>query len=203
MTDKIKKLLNVGAGHPDSGAKLPAFFSSKQWHEIRLDIDPQNSPDVLGTMLDMSEIADNSIDAIYSSHNIEHLYPNEVPSALNEFKRVLKQDGIVVITCPDLQSAAALIAEDKLLETIYQSPGGTVTPFDIVYSHRNYTGRDKPFMAHHCGFTLSVLMGTMKSHGFASVVGKRRMTAFDLWVCACVKEKTKEQLDLMGSEFLP
>jgi SAM-dependent methyltransferase len=179
-----KTLLNVGAGHPKSGAKIPRAFQTPDWKELRLDIDPANEPDILGTMLDMSAVADESVDAIYSSHNIEHLYPNEIPTALKEFLRVLKPDGFAVITCPDLQAAAQMIAEDKLMEVAYSSPAGPVTPFDIVYSHRNFTGRDKPFMAHHCGFTLKVLIGTLKSNGFPSVAGKRRPAAIDLWVVA-------------------
>ncbi|MCU7837531.1 MAG: methyltransferase domain-containing protein [gamma proteobacterium symbiont of Taylorina sp.] len=197
MSNERKKLLNVGAGHPDSGAKIPAFFQNNHWKEIRLDIDKNNQPDVLGTMLDMPEIKDSSIDAIYSSHNIEHLYPDEIPIALKEFKRVLKTDGLVVIACPDLQSAAKMIAEDKLLDIAYKSPAGIVTPFDIVYSHRNFTGRDKPYMAHHGGFTLTTLIDTLKSNGFVSVVGKRRQSFFDLWVCASIEDKTKEELNMM------
>jgi len=44
-------------------------------------------------MLDMPAVADGSVDAIYSSHNIEHLYPDEIPVALKEFLRVLKPEG--------------------------------------------------------------------------------------------------------------
>lgn len=179
-----KIVLHVGAGHRNSGAKLPIVFQSQDWKEVRLDIDPVNEPDIIGSMLDMTAVMNESIDAVYSSHSIEHLYPNEIPQALSEFLRVLKPEGFAVITCPDLQAAAQMIVEDKLMATAYISPAGPVTPFDIVYSHRQFTGRDKPYMAHHCGFTLSVLIGTLKSNGFASVAGKRRIGAFDLWVVA-------------------
>jgi hypothetical protein len=37
------------------------------------------------------------------------------------------------ITCPDLQAAAEMIAQDKLMETAYTTGSGmVVTPFDIV-----------------------------------------------------------------------
>ena len=192
MTNNAPKiLLNVGAGHPKSGARIPHAFQSSEWKEVRLDIDPANEPDVIGTMLDMSAVANESADALYSSHTIEHLYPNEIPQAMKEFLRVLKPQGYAVITCPDLQAAAEMIAQDKLMETAYTTGSGmVVTPFDIVYSHREYTGRDKPYMAHHCGFTLKVLNGTLRSNGFASVAGKRRARGLDLWVVA-----TKQQMD--------
>jgi hypothetical protein len=44
------------------------------------------NPDIVGTMTDMSAVADASVDALFSSHNIEHLYPHEVPVALAEFR---------------------------------------------------------------------------------------------------------------------
>ena len=199
-----KILLNVGAGHPQSGARLPDAFQSAEWKEVRLDIDPANEPDVIGTMLDMSAMPSESADAIYSSHTIEHLYPNEIPLAMKEFLRVLKPQGYAVITCPDLQAAAEMIAQDKLMEVAYTTGSGmVVTPFDIVYSHREYTGRDKPFMAHHCGFTLKVLNGTLRSNGFASVAGKRRARGLDLWVVAMKEQTDEDALRELATKVLP
>ncbi len=198
-----KILLNVGAGHPKSGALIPPVFRSAAWKEVRLDVDPVNQPDILGTMLDMSAVGSNSVDVIYSSHNIEHLYPNEIPAALQEFLRVLKPEGYVVITCPDLQAAAQMIAEDKLMDVAYNSPAGAVTPFDMVYSHRMFTGRDKPFMAHHCGFTLKVLAATLQSNGFITVAGKRRPAAFDLWVVASKSTMSEESIRELADRILP
>lgn len=198
-----KILLNVGAGHPRSGAKIPRGFQTVEWEERRLDIDPANEPDILGTLLDMSAVGDAHVDAIYSSHTIEHLYPDEIPVAMQEFLRVLKPDGFAIIACPDLQSAAQMIADDKLMEVAYTSPAGPVTPFDIVYSHRQFTGRDKPYMAHHCGFTLRVLIGTLKSNGFRTVAGKRRPAAFDLWVVASKSEMSDEAIRELAGWALP
>ena len=101
-----------------------------------MDIDPGVDPDIVGTMTDMAAVPTASVDAVFSSHNIEHLYSHEVPVALGEFIRVLRPDGFAVITCPDLQSVARLIAEDKLIETAYVSPAGPIAPLDIVYGYR-------------------------------------------------------------------
>lgn len=203
MTTTTKTLLNVGAGHPKSGARIPDAFQTLEWKEVRLDIDPANQPDVIGTLLDMSAIETASVDAIYSGHTIEHLYPSELPQAMQEFLRVLKPEGYAVITCPDLQAAAEMIAQDKLMEVAYNSPAGPVTPFDIVYSHRMFTGRDKPYMAHHCGFTLTVLSGTFGSNGFASVAGKRRPKHFDLWVVATKGSMEEGALRELAGKVLP
>ena len=116
-------LLHIGCG-PKRKDKTTSGFNTPEWTEIRLDIDPLVSPDVTGTMTDMSAVASESVNAIFSSHNIEHLYPHEVPVALKEFLRVLKPEGFAVITCPDLQSVCALVAQDKLTDAAYSAPAG-------------------------------------------------------------------------------
>ena len=67
---------------------MKAGFNTEAWIELCLDIDEQVSPDIVGTMTNMSAVADTSVDAIFSSHNIEHLYPHEVPLALKDFPKV-------------------------------------------------------------------------------------------------------------------
>ena len=155
----MQKLLHSGCG-PKRKDRTTRGFNSPEWDEIRLDIDPSVSPDVIGTMTDMSAVGSSSVNAIFSSHNIEHLYPHEVPAALAEFNRVLTEDGFVVITCPDLQSVCALIAEDKLTQPAYTSPAGPIAPLDILYGHRPAMAKGNLYMAHRCGFTRRVLDGT-------------------------------------------
>lgn len=197
----MKMLLNVGAG-PRNGALVPQVYRNSDWKVVRLDIDPAFEPDIIGTMTDMSAVPDESVDVVYSSHTIEHLYPNEIPTACGEFLRVLKPEGYAVVTCPDLQAAAKLIAEDKLMDMAYPSAAGPVTPFDIVYSHRRFTGRDKPFMAHHSGFTLSVLLGTLKSNGFPVCAGKR-WQSFSLWAVAAKNPMSDDVIRELAERVFP
>ena len=105
-----RKLLNVGCGQ-SRPEQLPLYFQSSQWQEIRLDLDPLVKPDINARIIDMSVIADSSIDAIWSSHNLEHLNSYDVPLALAEFKRILKPNGFSLITLPDLQALAQQIIE--------------------------------------------------------------------------------------------
>ena len=131
----MKMLLHVGCGNKRKD-RTTRGFNTNDWWEIRLDIDSSVKPDVIGTVSDMSGVATASVDAVFSSHNIEHLYPHEVPKAMEEFLRVLKPDGFAVLTCPDLRSICARIAEDKLLDTLYQSGMGPITPLDVMFGHR-------------------------------------------------------------------
>lgn len=181
---KKKRVLHVGAGHPDNGATLPEVFLTPDWEEVRLDIDFLNHPDIIGSILGMGAVKDESVDAVYSSHNIEHIYFHEVPQALREFLRVLRSDGFLVITCPDLQSVCGYVVDDKLTNTIYDSPGGPISPIDILFGHSASLAAGHQFMAHKCGFTLTSLTAALQSAGFAMSAGKRRLSGLDLWVVA-------------------
>ncbi len=204
----MKTFLHVGCGPLIRDDKTqqpfrPQGFDLENWNELRLDINPAVNPDVVGTMTDMSAVASGSVDAIFSSHNIEHLYPHEVPIALAEFKRVLRSDGFVVITCPDLQSVCALVAQGKLTEPAYISPAGPIAPLDILYGHRPPMSQGNLYMSHRCGFTLNVLIGTLESAGFLKVVGNCRPSHFDLWSLACVADINNEQLLRLARQFFP
>jgi predicted SAM-dependent methyltransferase len=156
----MNTFLHVGCG-PKRKDRTTAGFAD--WNELRFDIDESVQPDLVGTMTDMSSVSTESVDAVFSSHNIEHLYPHEVPVALSEFLRVLKPDGFAVITCPDLQAVCALVAEDKLTEPAYTSPAGPIAPLDILYGHRPPMARGNLYMAHRCGFTEKVMSGTLQT----------------------------------------
>lgn len=198
----MKSFLHVGCGGATKDKTTPEF-AKEEWREIRFDINPDVKPDILGTMTDLSAVADASVDAIFSSHNIEYLYPHEVPLALKEFLRVLMPDGYVVLTCPDLQSVSKLIVEDKLTEPAYVSPAGPIAPLDILYGHRPALARGNLYMAHRCGFTQKTLNAAFKEAGFASVVSLRREHAFDLWVIASKCERSREELIQLAALHFP
>src|SRR5215469_9077478 len=129
-----KIVLNVGCGYPDKQGLHPAF-QGPDWQEVRLDIDPSVNPDVICSMTDMRPIETASIDAIWSSHNLEHLHRHEVPIALLEFLRVLRPGGQMLLTLPDLQKIAELVASDGLEDEAYRSPSGPITALDMIYGH--------------------------------------------------------------------
>ena len=137
----MKIFLHIGCGSLNKSSCLG--FDNDNWKEIRFDIDESVNPDIVGTMTDMKSVETASVDALYSSYNIDHIYPHQVPIALREFHRVLKEDGIVVIKCPDIQGVCEAVAQDKLLEPLYDSPGGPISPIDALYGMESTYRRRK------------------------------------------------------------
>lgn len=196
------KFLHVGCGPKTKTSTTPGFNSS-HWEEIRFDIDERVAPDIVGSITDMSSVDEESVDALYSSHNIEHLYPHEVGSAFKEFLRVLKHDGFLFITCPDLQSVCQLVADDKLLEVAYTSPAGPISAIDMLYGHRPSMKDGNLYMSHRSGFTERTLLGTARHYGFKSFVTLRREEYFDLFLLATKSEWEEERLEELADLHLP
>jgi SAM-dependent methyltransferase len=176
-----KIVLNVGCGYASRHGLHPSFQNA-EWRELRLDINPAVNPDVLCSMTDMHPIETGSVDAVWSSHNLEHLHRHEVPLALAEFKRVLRPGGEVLLTLPDLQRIAELVASDGLEDEAYASPAGPITPLDMIYGHTPSLARGNEYMAHRTGFTARTLRQLLFEAGFVGVVLQR--DGFSLWARA-------------------
>lgn len=177
-------LLHIGCGSAGP-ERLPAYFRTSQWREIRADIDPSVQPDIVCSMLDLSCIADASIDAIWSSHNLEHLSWFEVPVALGEFRRVLKADGFALMNVPDLRAIARYILEDKLTDTLYNSAAGPISPLDVMFGHQRSIEAGNSYMAHRTGFTATTLGQALANAGFDEV-RVHEGGHWDLWGLACM-----------------
>lgn len=194
QSEARRKVLHVGCG--SKGLRhLPPPFQDGSWAEIRLDIDPGCKPDILGTITDMEGVADGSVDAVFSSHNIEHVFAHEVNTALQEFLRVLAPEGFAVITCPDLQSLGEAIAAGRLEDPLYVSPAGPVAPIDILYGHRGAIARGHHYMAHRIGFTRKTLLEALGRAGFGSAgVRPKREGSVNLWAVGTKRQVAREEI---------
>ena len=197
----MKTLLHVGSG-PQDKSDLKGF-NNDDWSEIRLDIDKDVKPDIVGSLTDLSLVENASVDAIYSAFNIDHIYPHEVPIALKEFYRVLNDDGIVVITCPDMQGVCEAIAQDKLLNVLYESSSGPISPIDVLFGNRREVSAGNEYMAKKGGFTYSELDRVFFEEGFKTRVGGRREEMYELFLVAFKQEKSNEQIQKIAIPFIP
>ena len=197
----MKTLLHVGCG-PQDKSQLQGF-NNNNWNEIRLDIDEDVNPDIVGTLIDLKLVETASVDAVYSAFNIDHIYPHEVPIALKEFYRVLQDDGIVVITCPDMQGVCDAIAQDKLLDVLYESSSGPISPIDVLFGNRREVSAGNEYMSKKGGFTYSELDRVFFEEGFKTRVGGRREEMYELFLVAFKQEKSNEQIQKIAIPFIP
>lgn len=177
-----KKVLHVGCGPQHGEALHPMFRDTREWEEVRLDVNAEVAPDIIGDIRSMPNVESGSMDAVWCCHNIEHIYAHEVPLAFAEFLRVLKEKGLLVMQLPDLQRTAEHIAADKLEEPLYLSPGGPISPLVIVYGHTGSIAAGNHFMAHKTGFTARSMGMKLLEAGFCNVNVIR--DGFDLHVVA-------------------
>lgn len=199
----MKKFLHVGCGLQEKSSTTRGF-NTDDWVEIRYDIDKSVCPDYVGSMIDIGIIEDGSVEGVFSSHSIEHLYAHEVPLAFGEFLRVLNDDGVVILTCPDLKSVCELVAQDRLTDTAYESGMGPIAPLDILYGHRASIQQGHLFMAHKCGFTERVLSATLQDAGFMNnATMSRGAPYFDLWAAASKTQLSDEELREIVEKHFP
>lgn len=185
------RVLNAGSG-PYAPKKLHPTFEG--WKEVRLDIDPRVKPDLLGSITDMRSVApDASFDAIWCSHNLEHLHAHEVRPALTEFRRVLKPTGFALITCPDIEAVAQLVVDGRLEATAYTSPQGPITALDMIYGHGASIEKGNLFMAHNTAFTAERLGTLLVECGFHEA-WTTKGRAFDLWAVGFMPDADRAPL---------
>jgi len=121
---------------------------------------PADYVDHLGDARDLSRFADASFDEIYASHIVEHFdYSGELENTLREWHRVLKPQGRLGISVPDLDVLARLfIQRDKL-------------SFDqrFMVMRMMFGGHANEYDHHKVGLSDDLLTGYLMLAGFSQV----------------------------------
>lgn len=142
--------LNIGAGPYEM---IPDWLSITIWREKfddgEIPIKTNNSRvfkhpiyggDALN--LDITKLGlpfdDNSIEYIYTSHMIEHLFPFDARNFFRECFRILKPGGTFRIICPDIDIWLDNFKTDKGLFKQYKDE-----TIEDIYNHRIYNVKDK------------------------------------------------------------
>ncbi|MBF0446469.1 MAG: methyltransferase domain-containing protein, partial [Magnetococcales bacterium] len=118
---------------------------------------PGEGVDFLGDCSDLSQFADSSVTEIYASHVLEHLgYDKALPHTLKEFYRILKPQGLISISVPNLDTLCRLFVSPELPPQLTLESGKIInTQFHIM--RMMFGGRVSPYDVHYVGLTYEFL----------------------------------------------
>lgn len=112
--------------------------------------------DKAGALIYPLPLSDGCADEVHSYHFLEHVYRWEAVALVNEFARLLKSGGKLVLELPNIEAAARnLLAgmDDQM----------TMWPFYGDPGHRD------PFMCHRWGYTPKTVYVLLESCGFERI----------------------------------
>jgi predicted SAM-dependent methyltransferase len=134
-----------------------------------LNIVPGKDVDFVGDCSDLSQFSDSSVTQIYASHVLEHLgYDKALPDTLGELFRVLKPQGKLSVSVPDLDMLCRLFVSPDLPQEATLSTGESKNVrFHIM--RMMFGGRMTPHDAHYVGLTNEFLTAFLLQAGFVNV----------------------------------
>lgn len=94
--------------------------------------------DIVGDVMDLSQFPDESCDAVYASHVLEHVPQQKVINTMSGIARILKKDGKFFCSVPDLDILSRLLIHEKLdvqqkYHVMRMMFGGQVDEYDFHY----------------------------------------------------------------------
>ena len=116
---------------------------------------------------DQLQLPDHSVDVLYTSHMLEHLTRALVIRFLAEAKRVLREDGTLRISVPDMRRLAEAYLRDGDCDTFVQS---TMLAYDWGGAFTKHvkaliTG----FRGHRWMYDADSLSALLKANGFTDI----------------------------------
>ena len=161
-----RRVLNVGG--QSRGIQLPAPYAT--FEQVLLDLDPTVGADIVLDVRELTSLEPQQFEAVYCSHNLEHVRQHDVPVVLAGFRHVLKPGGLAHIIVPDLQELM-LVCVQKGIDLdglLYESPMGPITPLDVLYGHGGMMAQSgQDFYAHRTGFSSRTLANVVEASGFS------------------------------------
>ena len=76
-----------------------------------LNIQKNDGVDFVGSISDLSQFEDESIEEIYASHVVEHIDQKNIKKTLKGIYRVLKNGGKFYVSVPDLDILCRIFIE--------------------------------------------------------------------------------------------
>ena len=83
-----------------------------------LDITKRDHIDFVGSVSDLSQFSDGTVDVIYASHLLEYFDAAEAVEVLSEWRRVLRSGGEIYLAVPDFKALIKIYEQTADLSKI-------------------------------------------------------------------------------------
>lgn len=144
-------------------------------------VDMRDGADIRLNLIDSPlPFQDNEIESIYTSHTLEHIFPDRIYFVLKECRRVLKQSGIMRIVVPDIDVAIKLyINQEKKIKNKDNPTKMKFLPdFPIYYLSSWFFSysikeNERVFTGHVNVFTKETMEFHLRKVGFSNIHFKK------------------------------
>jgi predicted SAM-dependent methyltransferase len=143
-----KKIVDLGCGLEYES------YQTEEGKVIRVDIREDVHPDYRCD-LRLLPFGSKEFDVVFSSHTLEHFKRSEVPTVLDEWIRILKDDGELRLNLPNMEWAAQHILNKEIDNDV----------LNVLYGAQTY---DENF--HKVGFTPQIVEQLLSERGFQKFI---------------------------------
>jgi predicted SAM-dependent methyltransferase len=143
-----KKIVDLGCGEPENS------YNTEEGKVLRVDIREEVKPDYRCDLRKLP-FATKEFDIVFSSHVLEHFARNETKAVLDEWIRILKEDGELRLVLPNLEWAAQHVMNKEIDTDV----------MNVFYGAQSYNEN-----FHKTGFTPQIIEQLLAERGFKKFV---------------------------------
>lgn len=114
--------------------------------------------DFVGDILDLSRFADGSVDEIYASHVLEHVWLEQAKAVLRAFARILAPGGRLMLSVPDLPTLCRIYLDPRLSQKQSMQVMGMI-----------YGAHLDEHDIHHAGYDETLMRAILTEAGFRRI----------------------------------
>lgn len=164
-----------GVAIPFEGLRINVGAGSRRppgWFNVDIEENP-DAPTPLDLLSDAKKIAlpDECASELMAIHVAEHFYRWDLDDALDEWKRLLRPGGTLILELPDLIKSCINVIEGRMKGGKHPDQLGMWALFGDSRSKN-------PYMSHKYGYSPESLTAILVEHGFIKV--KHLQTVFHI-----------------------
>lgn len=108
-------------------------------------------------LIERIPLDDGCADELFAAHVIEHFYRYDVDAVVEEWRRLLRPGGLLVLELPNLEQACRNLIEQGMSDSMVMFP---------LYGDASWKD---PYMCHLYGYTPETITGLLTDHGFKKI----------------------------------